>query len=108
MPHYLWHGSYSAQTWAAMIKNPQSRHEPVRAVIEGAGGKLEALYFAFGEDDVFVLAEFPDNGSAAAASMAVTASGAMKSGSITVLMTAEEAVEAMKKAGGIAYRPPGA
>jgi len=107
MPHYLWRGSYSAQTWAAMVKNPQNRREPVRAFVEGAGGKLEALYFAFGEDDAFALLEFPDNATAAAAALAINSSGAFTSMSTTVLMTAEEAVEAMKKAGSIGYRPPG-
>lgn len=108
MPHYLWRGSYSSQTWAALIKNPQKRHESVRALVEAGGGKLEALYFAFGDADAFALLEFPDNVSAAAVALTVAASGAFSSLSTTVLMTAEEAVDAMRKAGGIAYRPPGA
>ena len=67
---------------------------------------MEAFYFAFGEDDVLLIAELPDNVSAAALSMAVSAAGALKSFTTTVLMTAEEALEAMRKAGGVAYRPP--
>jgi len=108
MPHYLWRGSYSAETWAALIKNPQNRRDPVRALVESAGGKLEALYYGFGEDDAFALVEFPDNVSAASVAVAIAASGAFKSLSTTVLMTAEEAAEAMRKAGNVGYRPPGA
>lgn len=106
MPHYLIRASYTPETVAAMLKNPQNRREAVRPTIERMGGKLEAFYFAFGEDDVYVLVEVPDNVSAAALALAVTASGAFKSFSTTVLMTAEEALEAMHKAQGVGYRPP--
>ena len=106
MPRYLLRVSYTPQAWATMIKSPQNRREAVRPAIEGLGGKLEALYFAFGKDDVVVIVDMPDNVSAAAVSIAVAAGGALKSQSTTVLMTAEEALEAMRKAGAVAYRPP--
>ncbi|MFQ5878934.1 MAG: GYD domain-containing protein [Dehalococcoidia bacterium] len=107
MPHYLIQASLTPEAMAAAIKNPQNRREAVRPVIEGMGGHLEAYYFAFGEHDAYVLVEMPDNVSAAAIAMAVGASGALKSYQTTVLMTAEEAMEAMRKAGGVGYRPPG-
>ena len=106
MPHYLIRASYTPEGWAALVKNPQNRREALRPVIEAAGGKLDAFYYAFGEDDAFVLVEMPDNVSAAAISIAVAASGAVKSTATTPLMTAEEAVEAMKRAKGAGYRPP--
>jgi len=89
-----------------MVKNPQNRREAIRQVIESMGGRQEAYYFAFGEDDVFCLAEMPDNVSAAAFGVAVSAAGALKSYSTTVLLTAEEAMEAMRRASGAGYRPP--
>ena len=106
MPHYLIRASYTPEGWAALVKNPQNRREALRPVIEAAGGRLDAFYYAFGEDDAFLLVELPDNVSAAAISMSVAASGAVKFTATTPLMTAEEAVEAMKRAGRAGYRPP--
>ena len=106
MPRYLLRASYTPEAWATLVKNPQNRREAVRPIIEAMGGRLEGFYFAFGEDDVFLLVEGTDNVSTAAISMAVSASGAVKSLSTTVLMTAEEAMEAMGKAKGVGYRPP--
>jgi uncharacterized protein with GYD domain len=71
------------------------------------GGHLESVYYAFGEDDVVVIAEMPDNVSAAAIALAVGASGAFKTFKTTPLMTVEEGIEAMRKASGTGYRPPG-
>ncbi len=106
MPHYLIRASFTSEAWANLIKNPQNRREVVAKAIESAGGKQEAFYFALGEDDAYVIVDMPDNVSAAALGMTVSASGALKSYSTTALMTAEEGMEAMKKAGGVAYRPP--
>jgi uncharacterized protein with GYD domain len=63
------------------------------------------MYYAFGEDDVLVIAEYPDNVTAAAASLTVAASGAV-SVKMVVLLTPEEIDEAAKKS--VDYRPPGA
>jgi uncharacterized protein with GYD domain len=106
VPHYLIEAAYTPETWATMVKNPQSRAEAVRPIIEGLGGKLLSIYLAFGEYDVVGLAEYPDNVSAAAFSMAASAGGALKAVKTTPLMTTEEAVEAMRKAGQAGYRPP--
>ncbi len=106
MPHYLIQAAYTPEAWATLVKNPQSRAEAVRPIIEGLGGKLTAIYLAFGEYDVVGLAEMPENVSAAAFSMAASAGGAVKAVRTTPLMTTEEAVEAMRKAGQTDYRPP--
>ncbi len=108
MARYLIRASYTPEAWAAMMKSPQNRREAARGAIEAVGGKLLSFDFAFGGDDAIVLVEMPDNVSAAAAGIAITSSGALKSYSTTPLMSAEEAMEAMKKAAAIAYRPPGA
>jgi uncharacterized protein with GYD domain len=108
MAHYLIRASYTPETWAALVKNPSNRREVVRGLVEGMGGKLEAMYFSFGDEDIVVLVEMPDNVGAAAAALAVTASGAFRSYSTTPLMTAEEAMDAMRKAGAVGYRPPSA
>jgi len=105
MPHYLVHGSASPEYWSALIKNPENRREAVGRMVEANGGKLESFYYAFGEDDFFITLEMPDNVSTSALAMAIAATGAV-SVSTTVLITVEEAMEAMRKAGGAGYRPP--
>ena len=89
-----------------MIANPQDRSAAVGTVIERMGGKLESFYYAFGEYDVVVIAEMPDNVGMAALSMAISASGVLNSFKTTVLLTMDEAVEAMRKAGTTGYQTP--
>jgi uncharacterized protein with GYD domain len=80
------------------------RRQATEQLIQSLGGKLEAYYFTFGEDDGFAILEGPDNISAAAASFVVNASGAV-SVNITVLLTPEEVDQAAKRS--VTYRPPG-
>ncbi len=106
MPFYLVQASYTSQATAAMVKSPQDRAAAVRPVIERMGGKLHGLWFAFAEYDAVVIAEMPDNVSAAAVAMAVGSSGGISSYRTTPLLTTAEAMDAMKKAGGVGYQPP--
>ena len=71
---------------------------------EGLGGKLDAVYFAFGDTDVYVVADLPNNETAAAMSLAVNQSG-VAAVKVVVLMTPEEMDKAGKKA--VDYRPVG-
>lgn len=107
MPRYMIQASYNSQGITDLVRNPQDRAEAVRPVIEGLGGRMEAFYYAFGDYDVVVIAELPDNASAAAIAMAVGAGGALKDYKTTVLLSMDEAVEAMRKATSMGYRPPG-
>ena len=107
MPYYMIQAAYSSEAWSAQVKNPQNRLEQLRPVIEGLGGRMETAYYTFGDYDILGIAQFPDNQSAAAFSLAASAGGAVKSIRTTPLMTVEEGVEAMRKAGGAGYRPPG-
>lgn len=106
MAFYLVQASYTAQATAAMIKSPQDRAAAVRPMIERMGGKLHGLWFAFGEYDVVVIVEMPDNASAAAVAMAVGSTGGFSAYRTTPLFTTAEAMEAMKKAGGAGYQAP--
>ncbi|MGD1075965.1 MAG: GYD domain-containing protein [Thermodesulfovibrionales bacterium] len=103
---YLVQASYTAEACSAMIKNPQNRAEMVRQVLKKLGGRLEGFWFAFGDYDLAAIFEIPDNVTAAAFALAVSAGGALKAFKTTPLITAEEAVEAMKKAAKSGYRPP--
>ena len=106
MAYYLAEVAYTGEAWAALIKNPQDRREAIRPVIERLGGRLEGMWFAFGEYDIVAIMQMPDNASAAALSLAAPAGGAVKALKTTPLMTVEEGMEAMRKAAGAGYRPP--
>jgi uncharacterized protein with GYD domain len=107
MPLYMYQASYTNEAWAEQLKNPQNRLEQMRPVVEAAGGKLLAFYYAFGEYDVVAIMEAPNNVSISALALAVAAGGALKDGKTTVLMSVEEGLEAMRRAGATGYRPPG-
>lgn len=107
MPYYLLEAAYTPEAWATMVKAPQNRLEKVRPAIEKLGGTIECGFLAFGEYDVVLIVKMPDNVSAAAFSLAVSAGGACKAVKTTPLMTGEEGVQAMRKAKGAGYRPPG-
>jgi uncharacterized protein with GYD domain len=104
MPHYLSQVSYTPEAWARLVANPQDRIEAVRGPIEKLGGRIHNAFFAFGEYDVVVITEMPDNVSAAAIAIAFAAGGSVKSEKTTPLMTTAEALEAIKKAGTTGYR----
>ena len=105
MPKYLVQASYVGEGLQGLLKEGgSSRKKTVETVIKGMGGTLESFYYAFGEYDVFGIADMPDNVTAAAFSLAVNASGAIKART-TVLMTPEEVDQAAKKT--VDYRPPG-
>ncbi len=68
---------------------------------------MEGFHYASGDVDLIIIATFPDNQTAASISLAAAAGGAVKSLKTTPLMTVDEGLEAIKKAGGTGYRPPG-
>ncbi len=108
MAHFLLQGSYSPEAWKALVSKPENRIEVVRPIIESLGGKVESGYFCFGEYDIFLVVELPDNVSAAAFSVAIAAGGAFTTQKTTILITSEEAIEAMKKGASLSgYRAPG-
>ena len=98
MPHYLIQAAYTSEAWQAMVKNPQSRIEAVRPAIERLGGKLIGGWAAFGDFDTILIAELPTSVDAAAIAIAAAAGGSCRAVKTTPLLTAEEAVEAAKKA----------
>ena len=105
MPHYLIQVAYNSGGVAALVKEPQDRIEKVRPAIEGLGGRIECAYYAFGEHDIVLIIEMPDNTQAAAMALAVGAGGACSSYTTTVLLTPQEAMQAMSAAAGSVYQP---
>jgi len=107
VPFYLTRFSYTPETWARLIKQPEDRRAAAKEYIEAVGGKMHGFWYAFGEHDAYNLWEAPDNVSMAATALAISAGGALSSFQTTVLLTVEETLEALKKASRISYRPPG-
>ncbi|HEU4759688.1 MAG TPA: GYD domain-containing protein [Dehalococcoidia bacterium] len=106
MARYLLQAAYTSEAWAAQVKSPQNRVEAIRPAIEGLGGKIVDSYYTFGEYDIAVLIDMPDNVAAAAFAISVAAGGAVKAVRTTPLMTVDEGMSAVRKAGQSAYRPP--
>lgn len=106
MPKYLFRASYTPQGIKGVLKDGGSkRRAAVEELAKSIGAKVEAFYFAFGSDDVYLIVEAPDNVTVAAVSLAVNGSGAATVGT-TVLLTPEEMDQACRRT--VAYRPPGA
>ena len=108
MSKYLLQLAYTSDAWAMQVKNPQSALNRATTVIESLGGKIESLYYAFGEYDLIGVMDMPNNVNAAAVSLAVSAGGAAKSMQLTPLMEMDEGVAAMKAAATATYNPPSA
>ena len=108
MPLYLSRFSYTPETWARLVNNPEDRRDAARSYIESVGGKLHGFWYAFGAHDGLSLWEAPDNVSMAAVAIAIGGGGALSSFETTVLLTVEETLEALHQAKAVQYRPPGA
>ena len=107
MTLYLTKFSYTPETWARLIGNPEDRRQAAQSYIEAVGGKLHGFWYAFGEHDGYTLWEAPDNVSMAAVALAIGSGGALSSIQTTVFLTVEETIEALGKAGKIKYKAPG-
>jgi uncharacterized protein with GYD domain len=106
MAKYLWEVSYTHEGMKGVLKEGgTSRRTMVEKLAANMGGTLESFYFAFGENDVYLIADFPDKTDVAAVSMTVGASGAASVKTVA-LLTPEEIDQAAQKT--VEYRAPGA
>ncbi|MGI9538676.1 MAG: GYD domain-containing protein [Miltoncostaeaceae bacterium] len=109
MPYYLARAKVSKAYMEALVNRPEDRLVSTTRFLQGIGGRLHNYFFSFGDFDIVLLYELPDNVSAATLSMVLSASGSITDIETTPLLTMEEAVGAMKKSGeamGV-YLPPG-
>ena len=108
MPLYMYRASYSGDAIKALVSSPQDRSVAARNAIEVNGGTMIDAWMAFGEDDIVVIADMPDDESMAGVALAVSSTGSIVSGKTTKLLTMDQAVESMKKANAVlaAYKPP--
>jgi uncharacterized protein with GYD domain len=105
VPKFLVKASYTTEgAKGIQSAGGTARRDAIVKMADGLGGSLESFYFAFGETDAYVVLDLPDNRAAAAASIAVGASGAAAS-EVVVLLTPED----VDAAAGLSvdYRPPG-
>ena len=107
MPLYMTQFAYTPQAWAALTKKPENREEIFRGLVQKLGGRLVSFYNCFGEYDGVIVYEAPDETTAAATILAAVAPGHLKAIKTTTLMTTEQTMEAMRKAGMQTYRAPG-
>ena len=104
MPKYLCQGSYTEHGLKGLVKEGGSKRQAVvEQLVKEMGGKLEAFYFAFGDDDFVIIIDLPNNVEMAAVALAAQASGAVKS-RITVLLEPEEIDRATKRQ--VNFQPP--
>src|ERR1019366_8658327 len=82
----------------------ESRRAAVEQLIQAAGGTVESYYFVFGDQDVIVVVDLPDNATVAAVSLAMSASGGVST-AVRVLLSPEEIDAAVTKT--VEYRAPG-
>ena len=108
MPSYLVQVAYTSEALSSLIAKPQDRIEVVGKVVKKLGGKVKGSWLSFGDYDVVVALDMPDNVSAAAFALAIGAGGSCKSVKTTPLISVEDGIAAFKKAGTAGYKPVGA
>lgn len=106
MGKYLIKASYTSEGLKGLMKaGGTSRVSAIEKALAGVGGTLESFYFAFGEDDVYVVVDGPDNAGAMAMAATIGSSGALSSYETVVLLTPAEVDKAL--AATVDYAPPG-
>jgi uncharacterized protein with GYD domain len=99
MPQYLYQVSYTSESLAAQIKTPQDRLEVVGKQLAAAvGAKILGGGYSYGEYDVAVIVEAPDDVTMAAVAVAIAAGGAVKTAKTTPLLNGAQWVAALRKA----------
>ena len=105
MPKYLLHGSYTEEGLKGLLNEGGSkRRQAAEHVVKSVGGIVEAYYFAFGDNDFYLIADLPDNVSATALTLAGNSTGTINA-KVTVLLTPEEVDESAKRT--VDFRPAG-
>lgn len=105
MPKYLITANYTAEGMKGVrAAGAKSRVDAVSTMLEAMGGSLDSFHFAFGETDVFAIADVPDDEAAAAVAIAINSTGAVSTRT-TKLLTVEQIDEALRRS--VDYTPPG-
>jgi uncharacterized protein with GYD domain len=97
MALYMYQASYTAKSMAAQLMDPQDPVEAIRPTLEELGATIMVAGFPFGEYDVLVVYEAPDDMTAASVAMAVAAAGEVRSAKTTRLLSGQEWLESLRK-----------
>ena len=97
MALYMYQASYTAKSMATQLTEPQDPVEAIKPALEEVGAKLVVAGFPFGEYDVMLVYEAPDDMTAASVAMAVAAAGEVRSGKTTRLLSGQEYLESLRK-----------
>ena len=97
MALYMYQASYTAKSMAAQLKEPQDPVETIRPALEELGAEIVVAGFPFGEYDLLVVYEAPDDMTAASVAMAIAAEGEVKSAKTTRLLSGQEWLESLRK-----------
>ena len=98
MAHYLIEVGYTPQSWSSQIDSQLNVVDRITPAVNAANGKIECLYYAFGDSDLVGIIDFASAEDAAAFALAVTSSGALRSYKTTPLLTVEQGMESMRRA----------
>lgn len=105
MPTYLHIGTYTrAGTRALREAGGSPREAAVRAAVEGVGGSVDRIYWAFGGNRVYAIVELPDDVTATALNLAVNEAGALELETVALLSPRDMDRAGLQAAG---YAPPG-
>ena len=97
MTLYMYQASYTAKSMAAQLTEPHDPMEAIGPVLEDLGAKVMVAGFPFGEYDMLLVYEAPDDVTAASVAMAVAAAGEVKSAKTTRLLSGQEWLESLRK-----------
>ena len=106
MTIYMYQASYTAKSMAAQLTEPHDPMEAISPVLEELGAKVLVAGFPFGEYDVLIVYEAPDDVTAASVAMAVAAAGEVKSAKTTRLLSGQEWLESLRKRRIVTVRKP--
>ena len=108
MAQFLFQVGYTSDSWATQVRDRGNVLERIQPLLDGCGGTVTSCFYAFGDYDLVLLADFPNSEQAAAFSLAATAGGSVKSIKTTPLLTVDQGIQAMQRAdeAGRAYQPP--
>jgi len=109
MPKYAFLGGYTSASWKGMIEKSETRRDAVQKAADAVGATVEAFYLTFGDDDFLLIVDAPDDEAAAAISLAVVSTGALRGIRTIKLIDSERTADILGKARSVinAYVPPG-
>lgn len=108
MSQFLFQVAYTSDSWATQVREHGNVLERIQPLLDGCGASVTACFYAFGDYDLVLLADFPGDEEAAAFSLAATAGGSLKSIKTTPLLSIDQGITAMKRADEVGrnYHPP--